>query len=256
MHRSCVWLVVLLLVSAATKAQNAPPSDPQALNLAVQSVTAMTGGSVIADVTLTGTVTWNGADTGNVTLTALGVNESRVDMALTTGTRTEIRDSQTGTPVGQWFAPGNTSGYIAFQNCWTDAVWFFPILGSLAAGPNVVLTYIGQETHNGQSVQHLQSSLYPSGQFPSPTPQQLSIMDFYIDSSTFLPEAIVFNVHPDADANTNLLVEVDFSNYQTVNGISVPMRIQKFLQGSLIVDIAVSGAAFNTGVPLSTFTIN
>lgn len=253
---SAVFAFLVLTISAA--GQNPPASDPQALAFAAQSIAALTGGTSISDVTLTGTVTWNGTDTGTATLRALGTGESRMDLALSSGTRTEFRDAQTGVLLGQWINPDNSSGQFASQNCWTDAVWFFPALGSLSVGQNVVLSYIGQETRNGSSVQHVESYVYDSN-WPAgitPSDQQLSTMDFYLDATTLLPVAITLNAHPDSDANTNLLVEIDFSNYQAVSGVAVPMRIQRYQQGNLMVDITVSGASFNTGIPLSVFTIN
>jgi hypothetical protein len=180
-----------------------------------------------------------------------------MDLALTGGTRSEIRDSQTGVALGQWTNPSNTTGQYAPQNCATDAVWFFPVLGSLAGGPNVVLSYIGQEARNGGSVQHIQSYIYQASSAGiTPTPQQLSTMDFYLDATTFLPVAVTFNAHPDNDAGTNLLVEVDFSNYQTMGGSLVPTHIQRYQQGALMADITVTSALFNSGLPLSLFALN
>jgi hypothetical protein len=180
-----------------------------------------------------------------------------MDLALSSGTRTEIRDAQTGTQQGEWINPNSASGKFAFHNCQVDAVWFFPVLGSLAAGPNVVLSYIGPTTRNGESVQHIRSYVYPSNLAAlTPSPQQLSTMDFYLDSTTLLPSAVTFNSHPDGNAGANLLVEVDFSNYQSISGVLVPTHIQKYQQGNLLVDIAVSGASFNSGLSLSTFAIN
>jgi hypothetical protein len=247
-----------LLVSTLTFAQGPPPSDPQAIAFASQSISALTAGTAISDVTLTGNATWyvSGADTGAATLRALGTGESRMDLSITNGTRTEIRDSQTGAPIGQWTNPDGSTGPFVFQNCETDAVWFFPVLGSLAAGPNVVLSYIGQETRNGESVQHIQSYVYQSNPLPGISTQQLSTMDFYLNATTLLPSAITFNAHPDNDATTNLFVEIDFTNYQSSNGAVVPMHIQKYQQGNLLVDLVLSGASFNTGPPLSIFAIN
>lgn len=254
----CVFFAALLILTPLTTAQNPPASNPQALALAAQSIAALTGGESISDVTLTGSVTWNGTNTGSATLRALGTGESRMDLALSNGARTEIRDSQTGVAIGQWTNPDSTTGAIVFQNCQTDAVWFFSALGSLAVGPNIVLTYIGQETRSGEAVQHIQSSIYdpnwPSG--VTPTDQQLSTMDFYLDATTLLPAAVTFNAYPDNSTTTNLLVEIDFSNYQTTNGILVPMQIQKYQQGNLLASLVLSGASFNTGIPLSIFSLN
>jgi hypothetical protein len=252
-----LFLSLCILVPTTAFTQGQPASDPQAVTYAAQSIAAMTGSTTISDVTLTGTVTWNGTDTGTATLRALGTGESRMDLALSSGTRTEIRDVQTGAQLGQWIAPNSASGNFASQNCWTDAVWFFSVLGSLAAGPNVVLSYVGQTTWNGESVQHIQSYVYQSNQAGvTPSPQQLSTMDFYLDATTLLPAAVTFNAHPDNNATTNLLVEIDFSNYQAIGGVAVPMHIQRYQQGNLMVDVVVTGASFNTGLPLSIFTVN
>jgi hypothetical protein len=242
-------------------AQNPPASNPQALTFAAQSIAALTGGNPISDLTITGSVTWiagSDEETGSATLLALGTGESRVDLGLTNGTRTEIRDAQTGTPLGKWIAPSGASGKFATHNCLTDAVWFFPALGSLAAGPNVVLSYVGQETRNGKKVQHLESYVYQPNQIQraSLTQQQLSTMDFYLDATTLLPSAVTFNVHPDNNAAGNIPVEIDFSSYQAVNGVFVPMHIQKYVQGTLMIDLTVTSAVFNSGVALSNFTVN
>jgi len=98
---------VLTLFCGAAFAQNPPVSDPKALAFAAQSIAALIGGNAISDVTLTGSVTWNGTDMGTATLRALGTGESRMDLTLSSGTRTEIRDVQTGIPLGQWINPDN-----------------------------------------------------------------------------------------------------------------------------------------------------
>ncbi len=223
---------------------------------------ALTGGQVIHDVTLTGTVTWGTAgtdtDTGTATLRALGSGKSRIDLELTSGMRTEIRDDSTGVAQGKWVNPDGKSGMYAGQNTMTDPVWFFPALGSLVPQSNVVLSYIGLETRNGETVQHLRSNAYqPSPSLaPSPTPQQLTTMDFYLDAGGSLPVAIAFNEHPDNDANINLPVEIDFSNYQTISGAQVPMHIRKVANGATLLNITLTGAVFNSGLSLSEFSFS
>ena len=261
---SCRFLQSFLLIlvgSAFLFSQNQPPaSDPRAVVFASQSISALTSGKAISDATLTGSVTWSGGaapETGTATLLASGTGESRMSLVLSSGTRTEIRDASTGVPQGQWIAPSGASGRYASQNCTTDPVWFFPALGSLAAGSNIVLTYVGLETRNGTAVQHIQSYLYQPNPFGvNPSPQQLSTMNFYLDATTLLPVAVTFNAHPDNNASTNLPTEADFSNYQVLNGVVVPTHIQRSLQGNVLVDITISSASFNTGLPLSDFTID
>lgn len=260
MARCGFGVSLVLLLAALLSSQNRPQSDPQAVSFASQSIAALISGNAICDVTLPGSVTWSGGvtpETGTVILLASRAGESRMNLVLPSGTRSGIRDTSTGVAQGQWIAQNGASGLFASQNCATDAVWFFPALGSLAQGPNIVLTYAGQETRNGAAVQHIQSCVYQSNPLGvSPTPQQLSTLDSYLDATLLLPLAINFNAHPDSSANPNLPVEVDFSNYQALNGVVVPTHIQRSVQGNVLVDIAISSASFNTGLPLSNFTIN
>lgn len=257
--RCCRVCLLYVFMAGTAVGQSRPASDPQALSYAARSIAAMSGGMNITDMSLTGSVTWNsGADTGTATLTALGTTDSRMDLVLSSGTRTEIRDAQNGMPVGQWINPDNSSGPFAPQNCQTDAVWFFPALGSLAAGTNVVLLNVGQTTWNGTIVQHLQSYIYQPN-LPSaitPSGRQLSTMDFYLDATSFLPVAVTFKVHPDSDINRDLLTEVDFSNYQNFASVNFPTHIQRYQQGALMVDVTVTEASVNTGLPSSSFTLN
>jgi hypothetical protein len=225
-------------------------SDPQALAFAAQSIAALTGGTTVTDATLTGTATRTvGSDvgTGPATLYAKGQYESRLDLNLSSGNRSEIRNSS-NSPQGEWIgSDGTPSRYTSF-NCLTDTVWFFPVFSSLASAndPNQTLTYIGLETLNGASVQHLHSVW--SG-------QQLTAMDFYLDATTFFPVATSFNAHPDNDSNTNISVQILFSSYQNVNGVQVPYHIQELFNGSLLLDYTANAATMNSGLSDSLFGI-
>lgn len=254
-------LTVFIVFSVSVIAQTRPTSDPVALSYAAKSIAALTAGNRITDVTLTGDATWiagSDVETGTVTLLASGSGESRMTLALSSGNRTEIRDASTGAPTGQWVAPNGTHGMFVPQNCWTDAVWFFPALGSLTGTGNVVLSYMGQETRNGQAVQHIQSYAYQPYRYSgrSPSPQQLTTMNFYLDATTLLPVAVTFNIHPDTDSNANIAVEIDFSDYQGFSGVLVPTHIRRYLQHTLQIDLTITSALVNTGIPPSDFTVN
>ncbi len=257
MVRAWFGLSLSLLVAFFASAQNLPVSDPQALSLAAQSLAAMTGATAVSDVTLTGNVTWvagSDMETGTGAFLAKGTGESRVDLTLSGGKRSDIRNSSNGVPQGAWIWNGGASSAYALHNCWTDATWFFPALTSLAASdPSIVLSYVGLESRSGAYVQHLHSYRY-AGNSAALT-KQWSTMDFYLDAASLLPFAVMFNVHADNDANINIPVEVDFSNYQLSNGFQVPTHIQKYLQGGLVLDFVVTGVVVNSGLPDSEFSI-
>lgn len=263
---SCPALVALSLVLApvafaqATQAPS-PASDPQAITLATKALVALTGGATITDVTLTGTTTRiAGSDVGSgpVTLKALGTGESRLDLNLSNGTRSEVRNLANG-PGGSWAGPDGIAHAMANHNSLTDAAWFFPALSVLsqASNPSILASYVGQETRSSVAVQHLRFVTQVSNAVdPSGLIQRLSTEDVYLSASSYLPVALVLNTHPDADLNTNIPVEVDFSNYQAVGGVTIPYHIQKFLNGTLFLDITVQSAVLNSGLSSSTFSSN
>lgn len=248
----------LLFFGSFALSQNPPASDPQALALAAQSIAAMTGSGAVSDVTLNGTVTsiyGSDNETGSVTLLAKGTSESRINLSLNSGTRSDIRNSSSGFPQGAWIDKSGTSHLYAGQNCSTDSAWFFPIFSSFVAAvsnPNVVLSYVGQETLNGIAVQHLRSYVSASSQ---PLLQQLSTMDFYLNATSFLPMAIHFNVYADDNIGTSIPVVVNFANYQAVNGVEIPFHIQRMFNGAVVLDTVITNASLNSGLPDSLFNL-
>lgn len=252
------------VVSSGSVSQSVTAA-PSASALAAESIAALTNGVSIADVTLSGVVTTTaGSDieTGTGTFSATAAGQSRLDLTLGSGTDSEIRNVANGTPFGEWIKNGVATPF-AGQNCLTDAAWFFPALTSLAASdPSITISYIGLEQRAGASVYHLQlfrdmSSFASRWGLGNGTtlPSVLSTTQFYLDSGTLLPAALTFYAHPDKDWSTNIPVEIDFSNYQTMNGIAVPSHIQKYLQNGLILDLVVSNVAVNSGIPSSTFNL-
>ena len=254
---SCFTVAVLLMVPFAAAAQTSQPSDSLAISLAQKSTLALTGGAQISDVTLNANVTsilGSDYETGSGILRAKGTGESRVDLNLTNITRSEVRSIAGGIPGGAWATNAAASKGYPEHNCLTDAAWFFPALSSLSQtmNANFVFKYLGQAQHNGINAQHIQVFQVIPG---FTTAQNLSAMDFYLDPVSFLPLSIDFNMHPDVDMNTNIPAEINFANYQQVNGVQVPFRIQRMLNGGVVLDITVSSAAFNTGLTDTLFTL-
>ena len=250
-----LWLC-FLAIAVATLAHSQSTSV-SAGTLAAQSVAALTDGASISDVTLTGNATWSfGSDrqSGSVTLLAKGFGESRMDLSLSGGSRSEVRNVSGYPNQGNWIGADGVVHAIALHNCFTDSSWFFPALSALAAAStsNISLNYVGLESLGQTAVQHLHLSRVDASVAYL---QQLSGMDVYLDSQSLLPSVIAFNEHPDNDQTINILVEIMFSDYRKVNGAAIPFHIEKFLNNSLVLDIQLSAAALNSGIPDSNFNV-
>lgn len=256
----------LHLQAQSTQISSGSTNDAQALTLAAQAQEAMTHGLAITDVTLTGTATqsagsWSNA--GAATFKAKGTAESRLDFTAASlhpevQVQTEIRGlDSSGHPTGSWARPDGVKHTVALHNAFTDAAWFFPALGSLsvASQSSVVAKYIGAETHNGVAVQHLRlwhtADASLSG-IASVVPR-MSTVDIYLDSTSSLPVALDYNVHTDNDMNTNVPIEVRYSDYRTVSGVTVPFHVQKYLSNGLVMDFQAGQVTINSGLTDAQF---
>jgi hypothetical protein len=218
-------------------------------------MTAIVGQSSVSDVTLNAeVVSTYGAETENGTGTfrASGQWQSRVDINVGSETRLDTRNMASGA----WQKNGAAVKTYASHNCMTDAAWFFPALSSLsqAANPSYAFKYIGEEEHASVNTQHIRvSQVFPQDQ--SGMLAQLSEMDFYLDAASNLPVAIVFQTHADGDLHVNMVTEVRFADYRTVNGVRVPYSFQKMLNGGTILTATVTSAELNSGLTTSLFTL-
>jgi hypothetical protein len=96
----CVFGAPLIpLLVSVKSAQNPPQSNPQAVSFASQSIAALTGGNPVSDVTLSGIAIWTfGTDSETGTPTAYGKTnvESQLDLAISGGNRSELRNGTGG----------------------------------------------------------------------------------------------------------------------------------------------------------------
>jgi len=255
--RHLLCAVLFLLVGISTLAQTSTRvSQWQATSLAQKSIAALTGKATLQDVTLNvDAISVLGSDyeMGSGLLRAQGFSLSRVDLNLGNGTRSEFRAITAQGPAGGWKTNGAALRSYANHNCKTDAAWFFPAFTSLSQYGNraYVFQYLGQKQHGGVNAEHIR--IYQTTGIA--LLEHLSTEDFYLDPTTLLPLAIAFQVHPDTDGSKDIPAEVRFANYHSVNGIQVPFHIQRLLNGGLILDVTVTSATFNSGLPSSTFSL-
>jgi hypothetical protein len=71
---------------------------------------------------------------------------------------------------------------------------------------------------------------------------QRSTTDIGLDSTTLLPAVLACSVHPDNGASTPIAIEIHYSNYRVIDGVQIPFHIERYINGSLQLDILVSSA--------------
>jgi hypothetical protein len=258
-------ILVFAGVSATAQQTSSPPpppaSSPQATTLLTQSLSALTGSATLNDVTLSGTarrIVGSDDESGTAAFKALASGAARADLTLSGGSRSEIVNLTGTEPVGSWSGPDGVSHPFVYHNLLTEPAWFFPAfaISRRLSSSGFLASYVGHESRNGRFVEHVSVALSPpSADSPGEVIQHLSQIDFFLDSSTFLPAAITFTVHPDNNALLDLPVEIDFSDYTAVSGAQVPFHVQKSLNNSLVLDLQFTSAQLNTGLSASLFNV-
>ena len=250
-----LWSASTLMVTGQSRPamRGIPRGMSSGTSWAMQAMQALTGGIQVNSVTESGTATRTlGGDQrqGSITLQSSGVMMNQITISTDAGNRSETRTWDGQWPSGQWTGLDGQHHQIADQNCWADAVWFFPALSLLAdyADPNLVFNDLGQVQYSGGYAEHLRvyRALTSLPQDEQRLFARLSTVDFYLDSQTALPVAMGFADHADEDFNRDVPFFVIFSNYQSVGGIQIPFQIVAGLNGTPFLQISITNAAPGT----------
>jgi hypothetical protein len=260
-----VFVCAVLLFSSPFSSSSQPqtPSATSPSRLVQQALAALTGSQSITDVTLTASahrIAGSDDETGTATLKAVAAGASSLSLSLASGPRTEILNVVTTPPTGSWSGPDAVVHSIAFHNLLSGPSWFFPAfaLAGSSSASGATLTYIGHETHNGQAVEHvvITQSSPTSVQMNDPSYPHLTQLDFFLDSTTFLPAALDFNIHPDNNELVDIPVEIRFASYTNFNGTQIPFHIQRVINNVLALDLQIQSATMNSGMTAAEITGN
>jgi hypothetical protein len=224
-----------------------------AQSVLASAASAFSNGKAITQVTLNATARWTvGSDEemGHATLTANADGSYSVQLQLGQSTRTEAQTSFASGQSCTWSGTDGVAHAVAAHNCMGSMAWFLPQVALFGnQQPSAVATSIpGSTVSDGSTVLNVRQQTTPAAALPSDAAAliaHLSSMDLYLDPTTYLPNGLAFDTHPDRNAAANIPVQVVLGNYQTVNGVSIPFRIQRYVNGSLQLDLTVTQASPN-----------
>jgi len=241
-------------------------------NLLDAAQRALSGGAAINDVTFSGTVRHIAGATdenGRAELKALATGETSVDLTYPSGSTREVYARSERGLIGQRSSQNQKPHAISEHNLLVDPAWFCPvlILQRVGTASDRIVTVVRQAASSQHSRDHLRVSRKPTSE---PTSDQTvnSItkrvldafnaapqIDFYLDSTTHLPTELAFNLHPDNNLGENVPIRVKYSDYRPVNGLQVPFHLQKFMNGTLMWDVELESANFNSGLAANSFVV-
>lgn len=221
--------------------------------------TAFSGLLTVHKVQLSGEATYFAGglkDSGTASLTAADDGSSQMQLVLSDTGR--ITEAQTGTGSSarcQWSGGDGVSHSVDVANCWRPALWFLPALSLqpslLSKSTEQTFADLGQTTvGSGTAVYRgLQGQIVPSGASlskPTVTDRiKRSTVNLGLDPKSYLPAVLAYSVHPNNGAPISIAIEVHYSDYRTVAGAQIPFHIERYVNGSLQLDIIVSSATID-----------
>lgn len=249
-------LLITVIALASVRLAPAQSASPTAESLLRASWAAQTK-TQVQDVVLTGLVTSgpeSNQETVPFTFKASANGGSRTEIDSSDGRIVTIRNKNANGSTGWWSRDGGTSHQMAGHNVLNDSAWYFPLLviQRLVVDKTSTVSYMGLSSGLAHFRIHAGTGIALS-QSAAARMAHLTRMDLYLDPTTLLPARLDFNLHPDNNALVDIPISSQYSEYQELNGIRVPMHIQRTVNNMPALDIHVQDAAFNTGLTQGDF---
>jgi hypothetical protein len=248
----CLMIAYGALAIKPSRAQ----TSADVLTILQTSLVAQAGRNVIQDVTLSGSaesIAGSDDETASFSFEGTLTGSARTDLALSAGMITEIRlAASAGAAAGTWSKGNGKKHNLSGHNLMTDPAWCSPVLLVERLTSNSMLTVAYVDTQDGLA--HFRA-VPVSAEVPAKASaliQRLGQIDLYLDPQTFLPARLTFNTHPDDNALSDIPVRIDFSGYRTVGGVTMPMHVQRYLNGTLSLDVQFDNALVNSGLSSSS----
>lgn len=250
------FLYVSAFVHAQQSSTSSPPKrDQQAISILSQCLQAAGGTQAISniqDFTGSGTITYGDQAQGSVTIKGRGLTQFRADANLPDGVHSWIVSN------GLAFqrSPDGSTSPLSSQNAVKSPIATFPLpyLLSILQNTSINISYGGLVTHDGTQVYDIlvQKTLSPSVD-PMNTVGDATKAHFFIDPKAMVIVSVQDSAFrkdggPGASAH-----EMQFSNYQTVSGLSVPFSISELIAGQKTATIQLTQVTFNSGLTDSDF---
>ena len=151
-----------------------------------------------------------------------------------------------------WTASGSTgvctstldtrTAAITPSNCWNSASWILPKFALANSTVSARLSATSATvTQDGNPVLQVTLQIPATGHSASIGQYitTVSSRTVYLDPNTLLPISMTYSEHPGFKTYAAIPVRVVYSDYRTVNGVTVPFHILKTVAGHTTLDITI-----------------
>jgi hypothetical protein len=206
------------------------------------------GPTSVANVEIDGNVVHTSGsltENGTIRIQANSVGRMRIDTTYAQGTREEYYSGSQEPADCAWTDQSGQVHPIAVHNC---------LAGGVSMAPLIIASYYSGTTDFTLSLASDSSGRAVITAYPAITTssgvaalvQRSAQAQIVFDPNTYLPLVYRYRLHPDDNAASNIPAEVRFSNYQAIGGVQVPRHIQRFVNGTLELDIIVNNVVLNS----------
>lgn len=249
-----VFTLLLFLHPQAPEPAAPIQRDAQAVAILQQAITALAKTSP-SDSTASGIVTvveGSTTQSGTIQILTRGTAQTMEMITLPDGQRSVVYSNGNAKEVSAKGAIAPPLEQIVTDQC---ADFPLPFLLSVLSTSDEDYRYIGQETLDGTSAQHIQVWNTFSSRPPSRKLASFSTRDIWFDASSGLPLKIAYSRRTGGGSLPSFPVEVSFSSYTNVNGVSYPFQITKSFNGTPWQTITIQNVTFNAGLTDAQFQV-
>jgi outer membrane lipoprotein-sorting protein len=202
-----------------------------------------------------GTMTLSDGTSYPITIKTKGTQETRVELQKSKGPAVRIVNQGTGVIE----RPNGSVLWLQTNNTLAEYVHHIPLLSILSDYQNaasIQLVYQGVTQVNGQNTDAIAVSFVPTTDpVQGPIYASMTQTTFYVDQATGLVDKIQYTNFSENDTTSTQSIEIYFSNYQVISGISAPFTQTVYIGGSLDSTVVLTSISFNVGLPDSDFTL-
>jgi hypothetical protein len=234
-------LIIASLQSLCGRPLQAASNLVDAPSLLAGMSTSFSTGKAIDSLQLSGSFTrYAGSDTntGAITLFAESDGTNKTQIELPQGSLVESQGAAADDRSCEWVGTDTTRHDASGLNCWRALVWFLPQITLHPARLSSILgtSYKGlMSTPNGDAYVLENQLIVGPGKTPSNVTariQKASTTSLQVDPQTLLPRNLQYTLLSDSGTAT-ISVEVRYTNYQFLSGLTIPRHIERYLNGSL-----------------------
>jgi hypothetical protein len=252
---SVVLILSCALLPASAQKSDVPPANKRLIeNASLEPIqkALIAHGRAVHDLRLWGTaISHYGKDkSGTAILEMDAAGHTKVTLDLEGQTTIDFA-SAPGEEPGCTHTDAHAQVHVvAMHNCLSGNAWFFPlgtVASALSAGSRSASCAKSSRAKDHCTLNAPLRHAHPKS---ATAFERLSAEEISFDPVTSLPSSLSYVTHPDDNFNRDIPVEIRFSDYREVDGAKVPFRIEKLLNGGVVLEISVTSATVNSGASL------